>query len=116
MSVLGGVAGTALALVAEEVLVTSRGGPSAITGIFGSAVSILDHVADPTRPGIPDLTKPTTAAPKPTTPALPGQTPTTNPLEAPPISTTNPYGLPSPGPVRDYNPTSLVPKGSSGLL
>lgn len=106
MSALGGAAGIALALIAEEVIVTSRGGPTAIAGAFGSATRLLDRFADPTVPGIPDLTLKSNAAMPPiTTPALPGQAPTANPVQGRP-------GLP----VRDYNPSQLVPQGSSGLL
>jgi len=106
VSALGGAAGIALALVAEEVIVTSKGGPTAIAGAFGSATKFLDRLADPTVPAIPDLTTATTNPnPQPTKPGLPGQPATTNPIEGSP-------GLP----VRDYNPSSLVPQGTSGLL
>jgi hypothetical protein len=104
VSVLGGAAGIALTLIAEEVIVTAEGGPAAIAGFFGSAAKVLDHLADPTVPGIPDLTvAKASTTPATTTPGLPGRPGTSNPIEAPPAGST--------APVRDYNPSQLAPGG-----
>lgn len=42
------------ALIVEEVLVTSRGGPALLTGVAGSIATIIDHFADPSLPAIPN--------------------------------------------------------------
>lgn len=106
MSSIGGAIGVAMFLVVEEVLVTSKGGPSAITGAVGSIVKVLDHLADPSLPLIPDLTTPkSVSSPPPTKPALPGQPPTANPLQVGPPGST--------GPVRDYNPSQVAPGGKA---
>ena len=55
MSALGGAFAVGLALIAEEVIVTSRGGAGAIAGAFGIAAKAVQHIADPTIPAIPNL-------------------------------------------------------------
>lgn len=95
MSALGGGVGIALALVAEEVIVTLRGGPTAIAGAAGSLAKFVDRLADPTVAGIPDLTTPNTTTPS-TSPKATAPTPAnpnpTNPITAPPRGSTAPVG------------------------
>lgn len=55
-AVRGAVVGVGL-LIAEEVLVTSRGGPAAVNGVIGTLVKAIDRFADPTIPAIPDRSK-----------------------------------------------------------
>jgi hypothetical protein len=55
MSALTGALAVGLGLVAEEVLVTSRGGSGAVSGAFGTVAKVIDHLADPSVPAIPDL-------------------------------------------------------------
>jgi hypothetical protein len=66
MSALTGALAVGLALTAEEVLVTSRGGTSAISGAFGLAARAVDHIADPSVPAIPNLADKKAPKPGPT--------------------------------------------------
>jgi hypothetical protein len=55
MSTLTGALAVGLALTAEEVIVTSKGGPSAVSGAFGLLARAVDRIADPGVPAIPNL-------------------------------------------------------------
>lgn len=55
MSALGGAVGVALALIVEEVILTNKGGPSAVSGIFGTIGGVVTSIANPDVPAIPDL-------------------------------------------------------------
>lgn len=55
MSIRGVVAGV-LALIALQVI-TSRGGSKNVTGLFGTAGSMVKRALDPSVPAIPDLRK-----------------------------------------------------------
>lgn len=77
MSALGGAIVIGLALTAEEVIVTSKGGAGAVSGFFGVVANAVQRVADPTIAAIPDLAdkgSPTPAPPK-TGGGLPGSAP-----------------------------------------
>jgi hypothetical protein len=65
MSAFTGALAVALALVGEEVLVTSRGGSSAVSGAFGTVAKAVDHLADPSVPAIPNLADKKTPTPSP---------------------------------------------------
>jgi hypothetical protein len=54
MSALATGLGVALALIAEEIIVTSKGGPSEIAGAFGTFTRFIDDVANPNVPAIPN--------------------------------------------------------------
>lgn len=54
MSAVRGALVTGLALIAEEVLVTSKGGPAAVSGAFGLLARTINRFADPTVALIPD--------------------------------------------------------------
>lgn len=47
--------GVGIALIAEEILVGSRGGPGAVKGILGTAANFVSRIADPNVPAIPDI-------------------------------------------------------------
>ncbi len=66
MSALTGALTIALALTAEEVLVSSAGGTSAITGAFGLVSRGIARLADPTVALIPDLADKKSPTPAPT--------------------------------------------------
>ena len=73
-AVIGVLTGVGL-LIIEEVLVTSKGGPAAVTGVLSTLVNAIDHFADPTLPAIANHAKtstkkpPTNAPPKGALPA-----------------------------------------------
>lgn len=56
MSVTGGAIGVALLLIAEEVVLGNKRGPSAVSGIFGTVSGAVAAIASPDVPGIPNLT------------------------------------------------------------
>lgn len=57
MSALTGALVGAGALVLEEVLVTSSGGTTAVTGIFGEITKVVEKISNPAIAAIPDRTK-----------------------------------------------------------
>lgn len=54
MSASFGFIGGVLALTALDAVVTSKGATDNVTGLLGTASTIIRHLADPTVPAIPD--------------------------------------------------------------
>jgi hypothetical protein len=54
MSALTSGAIAAIALIAEEIIVTNKGGPTAIQGAFGTLTNFVNKVSDPNVPAIPN--------------------------------------------------------------
>lgn len=55
MSAVSGALVIAGALIAEEIVLGSKGGPSAVSGIFGGVANVVQRIADPHVPAIPNL-------------------------------------------------------------
>lgn len=76
MSTLRGALVMVLALSAEEVLVSSRGGPELVSGVGGGVARFIQRLADPTLPLIGSSspsTKPTSTTTTTTKPAKPAK-------------------------------------------
>jgi len=54
MSGWAGALGVAVALIAEDILVGTKGGPSAVTGVFSGTAKVINDIADPNVPAIPN--------------------------------------------------------------
>lgn len=54
MGAWGGAIGIGIALIAEEILVTSKGGASRVEGAFGTLTRFIDDISNPNVPGIPN--------------------------------------------------------------
>jgi hypothetical protein len=54
MSAVTSAAIAAIALIAEEILVTNKGGPTAIQGAFGTLTRFVNDISDPNVPAIPN--------------------------------------------------------------
>lgn len=54
MSAVAGVVGVALVLIAEDILIGSKNGPSATQGIFGGVARTINSIASPDVPAIPN--------------------------------------------------------------
>lgn len=54
MSAITAAAIAAIGLIAEEIIVTSTGGPTAIQGAFGVITRFVDDVSNPNVPAIPN--------------------------------------------------------------
>lgn len=55
MSARVGFVGGVLALTALEAVLSSRHATGRVTGAFAGLATLLQHIADPTIPAIPDL-------------------------------------------------------------
>jgi len=64
------------ALIAEELLVTSKGGAGAISGAAGIVARVIDRLGDPSLPLIADRTTPSSSKSSPAPKASSGTTPT----------------------------------------
>jgi hypothetical protein len=51
---IAGAVGIGLALIAEEILVTSKGGAGQVAGAFGTLTRFIEDVSNPNVPGIPN--------------------------------------------------------------
>lgn len=71
MSATYGFLGGVLALTALDAVVSSKGATNNVSGLLGTAASIIRHLSDPTVPAIPDRSTgtSTSSAPLPAAPA-----------------------------------------------
>lgn len=55
MSAFTGAVGVVIALVAEDVIVGSAGGPSAVSGALKGVANVISKISDPNVAAIPNL-------------------------------------------------------------
>lgn len=54
MSAVAGAIGIGLALIAEDILIGTKNGPSATQGIFAGVAKVVADIASPNVPAIPN--------------------------------------------------------------
>ena len=54
MSAAAGAIGIGLALIAEDILIGTKNGPAATSGILGGIAKVVNDIANPNVPAIPN--------------------------------------------------------------